>query len=222
MHNRELELLIREYANAVTNQDKLIKRKLDAIAALCGECGSDEFVFANEITLEFCRLIRLLQQQQEKAAGGVAKEKDTASTLLAGHLSGFVPYRHLETDGYECGEQLLAAFYNYFKKDEEVEYDQIRFLKNHQRKEKLNATLTDYVARIYTFCTDKNKEYLFTIFSPEEIGTQDPVLFVYRNIEIILAKFNTKDNGVSVKQKVNIRSALRKLNEFKRAQETGR
>ena len=54
------------------------------------------------------------------------------------------------------------------------------------------------------------------MFRPEELRGMNPVLFTYENLELILATFPTRDeNGQIVKQRVNIRSALRKLNEFK-------
>ena len=93
------------------------------------------------------------------------------------------------------------------------------FESNDERKKKVNSTLQDYVARIYTFAN----KYLSELYSREEIwssGCQDDILFIYNNKEYILAKFNTKEeNCETIKQRLNIRSALRKLNEFKCAEE---
>ena len=78
--------------------------------------------------------------------------------------------------------------------------------------------MKDYAARIKTFAY--SEQYLQSMIETGELGdlcvTADPVLFTYDNIELILARFNTKDDaGQSVKQRLNIRSALRMLNEFK-------
>ena len=73
--------------------------------------------------------------------------------------------------------------------------------------------MKDYAARINTF---SGPRYLGEMFTPQQMGGMDPVLFTYENIELILAIFKTRDeNGEIVKQRVNIRSALRRLNEFK-------
>ena len=217
MHSQELELLMREYRNAETNEDKLIKRKLESIAALCSECKSDEFVFANEITVEFCRVISLLREQHKKSA---TLENMVVSPAKSDYHS-FIAYPNENETHYSCGYELLGAFYNHFKKENEINYYEINgypFSSETERKEKTNSTLLDYVARIYTFAN----KYLHEIFSAEIIAASnasDNIIFIYENLEMILAKYNTKDeNGVSVKQRVNIRSALRKLNEFKRMQ----
>jgi hypothetical protein len=82
----------------------------------------------------------------------------------------------------------------------------------------------DYCNRIKTFA----KKYLYEIYPEESIPrvihgedaddyeTYEPIVFVYNNLELILAKMKTtNENGETVKQRLNIRSALRKLNEFK-------
>lgn len=199
--------MLADYANA-TGDEKLIRRKLEAIAALLADCTAEEFVFANEITAEFCRLITLLREQRQKQDSFAAQR--------------YPEYRYQPKAHYRHGHELLCAFYDHFKKEHELPYNEIascHFEDEADRKSKINATLLDYVARIYTF----TNKYLYEVFPVEIIaaaGVFDDVLFVYDNLEIILAKFNTKDeNGNSIKQRLNLRSALRKLNEFKCASE---
>jgi hypothetical protein len=58
------------------------------------------------------------------------------------------------------------------------------------------------------------------MFDPQALTDIDPVVFTYENIERILATFKTRDDqGNIIKQNVNLRSALRKLNEFKQSQQ---
>lgn len=202
----ELDNLISQYRNAETKSDKLIKLRLEAIVRCYEECSLEERAFADEITVEFCRLISLLKEQHKKeldeAAEGIFPSAD-------GGLSSLTPFsvNHLYEASpmpFENGEMLLKAFYEHFK-DKMVE-----------------VSLRDYVARINTFAySDK---YLPEMLRNGELGVReiniDPVLFTYMNIEVIVARFNTKDEqGKSVKQKLNIRSALKKLNEFKLIQQ---
>ena len=217
MYHKELECLINEYKNASSKEDVFVKLKLESIASYYSKCDRHESIFANEIVAEFCRLIHVLKEQNRQKAQLVERE-DTDSILS----DGFVPCHKERVGRYECAYYLLEAFYNYFKKEDELDYAKIAtypFESNDERKKKVNSTLQDYVARIYTFAN----KYLSELYSREEIwstGCQDDILFIYNNIEYILAKFNTKDeNGETIKQRLNIRSALRKLNEFKCAEE---
>lgn len=195
----ELYNLVSEYKGAETRADRLIKRRLDAIVNCYDECTLEEREFADEITVEFCRLISLLKEQHKKELEEAASG---AFSVPVNNRNNFVSPVHTDNAhiSYTCGGELLDAFYEHFK-DKMVE-----------------VTLRDYVARINTFAY--SEKYLGEMLSKGELGPQeisvDPVLFTYANIELIIAKFNTKDeNGNSVKQKLNIRSALRKLNEFK-------
>ncbi len=198
----ELDNLLSQYRNAETKSDKLIKLRLEAIVRCYEECSLEEREFADEITIEFCRLVSLLKEQHKK-------ELDEAAEGIFSSAESFAPYsgNHLyeaSPTPFENGEKLLNAFYEHFK-DKMVE-----------------VSLRDYVARINTFAySDK---YLFEMLRKGELGVReiniDPVLFTYMNIEVIVARFNTKDeNGNSIKQKLNIRSALKKLNEFKLVQQ---
>ena len=88
--------------------------------------------------------------------------------------------------------------------------------------------MLDYCNRIKTFA----KRYLHEMYpedsiprvihgeDADEYETYEPIVFIYENLEHILAKIKTTDeNGETVKQRLNIRSALRKLNEFKQERE---
>ena len=104
------------------------------------------------------------------------------------------------------------------------EIENRRFESNEERRQKVNLTMWDYCNRIKTF----SNKYLFEIYPAESIPyvihsdnaddfqTFEPIVFIYNNLELIIAKMKTTDeNGKVVKQRLNIRSALRKLNEFK-------
>jgi hypothetical protein len=90
--------------------------------------------------------------------------------------------------------------------------------------------MIDYCNRIKTF----SKKYLHEIYPEDSIPsiihgeyadeyeTYEPIVFTYNNLEHILAKMKTtNENGETVKQRLNIRSALRKLNEFKQEMGSG-
>ena len=55
--------LLNEYQEPSTREEKLIKHKLDSIVALYDSCSVEEREFADEITLEFSRIITLLKNQ---------------------------------------------------------------------------------------------------------------------------------------------------------------
>lgn len=188
---KEFEDLYSEYQNAESREERMIKLKLNEIAACYAECGIEEREFADAITKKFCEVISLVKEQ------GIESH-----SIESDGIRGFMNNKLREEPlPYESGDNLLMAFYNHFA------------------KEKTAATLKDYAARIQTFAFDKHNEYLYSIFTPDEVGNEDPILFTYRNIEYIIAKFDTKKNGETSKQRLNIRSALRKLNDFKREKE---
>ena len=211
MYVREFENLLAEYRHATDREDRLIKRRLEAIAACYAECAPAEREFADEITVEFCRLIDLLKKQQ----------KEAAPSPQAAPLHGFVAYGRPQEDD----EQLIAAFYDHFRGEGRVPYAALKDLPEdlpHEEKRTLiNATMRDYAARVRTF----GEQYMWDVPRMRELWREQTepmgrVQFIYRYIEWILAGFDTKDeNGVSNKQKVNIRSALRKFNAFKQERE---
>ena len=201
MHCWDLEMLLREYAQGNTREEVYIRNTLEEILHMLKTCDREEYYYAEKIARDFCQVIRILKRQQEKEISAVRTQNANAAYYVR----------------YDDALILLEDFYNYYKDEGQVEYWEIRGALAEGKKELVNATMKDYVARIQTFA---GRRYLGEMFTPEEMGNKDPVLFLYENIEMILAKFNTKDeNGQPVKQKVNLRSALRKLNQFKRDRE---
>ena len=221
--------LLREYAEPVTDEDKLIKHKLDSIVALYDSCNVEERKFADEITFEFSRIIALLKNQHRQE---IMKLSQQYRELGAGggNLSTFIPlHRQAQDDVYEYDYEVLNDFYDHFKRpgDDQLSYWQIEgyeFESEEQRRALVNLTMIDYCNRIKTFA----KKYLCEIYPEESIPriihgedaddyeTYEPIVFTYNNLELILAKMKTtNEKGETVKQRLNIRSALRKLNEFK-------
>lgn len=181
MINYELSLLLRQYQNAETTDELLIKTKLDTIVSLYNNCKGEEFRLANELTAEFCRLIGELKAQQKRELDAVKGAYDNLS-----QTKDFVIYKN--------GEMLLNDFYRHFL------------------PKKSSLTLTDYVNRIKTF----SKLYLGEIYP--DVATKnlpDAVLFTYDNLDYIIEHFKITENEKPIKQRMNIRSALKKLNEFK-------
>ena len=210
--------MLYKYKDATSRSERRIKLKLHEIDSCYRECSVEEREFADDIIKKFCELINLLDEQNED-------ERQALIYKYEGMLEqeGWVAYQKRAIP-YETSDMLLGAFYDRFKSPEELPYAQISQMSIKDRKGLANSTLIDYVARIGTFVNS----YLWDMPRIAEIWSQesgnahiDPVLFTYLHLELILASFDTKDeNGNPVKQKVNIRSALRKLNEFKREQET--
>lgn len=191
MYCSDFHLLQQKYAAPKSPEEMDIKRSLDVIAKLFNMCDESEYYYAEVITRHFCRIIHT-----------IAKQKPSTTAVL--------PSR------YQTDRDLMRAFYNHYKNPEQVDYNDIAAALEQGKKSLVNPTMKDYVARIYTFTTAK---YLGKMFPPETLTGIDSVLFTYENIELILATFKTRDErGEIIKQNVNIRSALRKLNEFKQTQ----
>ena len=226
--NPALEALIEEYQNSATSkEEQIVIRKLQLIKAHLLDCGQEDFVFADEIVSEFCRIIKNMKEQSEKTAAEAKKSLD--ARLDSGKvLNGFVP-RYNEGDipsslNYDTAEELLVAFYNAFRNEqkrksdaEKTDYPSIERLSD-LTEGKVNSTVKDYVARINTFTRRYMRELPRTMeLWLGQTRKIDPVVFTFLNIELILAEFETKNGDGSVnKQKSNIQSALRKLNEFKK------
>ncbi len=67
--NPALEALIEEYQNSATSkEEQIVIRKLQLIKAHLLDCGEEEFVFADEIVSELCRIIKNMKEQSEKTA----------------------------------------------------------------------------------------------------------------------------------------------------------
>lgn len=225
--------LLDDYKEAATRDDKLIKHKLDSIVALYDACELKEREFADEITLEFSRIIALLKNQHRKQ---IIELTEKLEEIQLGKVDNqYMTASHLNDDsGYEYDYEVLGSFYDYFRGDYPLSYWQIdgyKFKDTEERKQLVNLTIWDYVNRIRTFAN----KYLQEIY-PEEViprvmhdepgepcETFEPIVFIYNNLELIIAKMKTTDEeGNVVKQRLNIRSALRKLNEFKQATEMER
>lgn len=205
MYCSDFQQLQQKYANAKTPEELDIKRSLDVIAKLFNMCDESEYYYAEVITRHFCRIVHTIEKQKPASAAQTASVTTAAAAPVAAAASR-----------YPSDRALMQAFYNHYKKPEHVDYTEIGSALESGRKDLVHPTMKDYVSRIYTFTTPK---YLGKLFPPETLEGKDPVLFTYENIEWILAAFKTRDaQGEILKQNVNIRSALRKLNEFKQSQ----
>lgn len=198
MYCSDFNLLQQKYAQPQTPEDKEIKRSLDVIAKLFNMCDESEFYYAEVITRHFCRIVHTIERKKP-----VSTEQSAPNPAVF-------------SSRYPSAHDLMRDFYNHYKKPEHVDYDEISAALEAGRKHLVNPTIKDYVARIYTFTTPK---YLGKLYPQQALEGLDPVLFTYENIEQILATFKTRDpQGEIIKQNVNIRSALRKLNDFKQSQ----
>lgn len=201
MYSAEFNALQQKYANAKSPEELEIKRSLDVIAKLFKMCDESEYYYAEVITRHFCRVVNTIEKKNKKT---VSFDSQPQSTL---------PDRTMR---YPSADDLMRDFYNHYKKPEQADYREIGNALEHGQKDLVNPTMKDYVARIYTFSGPK---YLGKMFDLQAQPDVDPVLFTFENIELILATFKTRDaQGNILRQNVNLRSALRKLNEFKQSQ----
>jgi hypothetical protein len=226
----DFDNLLREHAEPVTREDKLIKHKLDSIVALYDNCSVEEREFADEITLEFSRIIALLKNQHRQELMELSQQYRELDNRPGNLSTAYIPlHRQSVEDTYEYDYEVLADFYDHFKRpgEDQLSYWQIEgyeFENEEHRRSLVNLTMIDYCNRIKTFA----KKYLHEIYpedsipriihgeSADDYETYEPIVFTYNNLELILAKMKTtNENGETVKQRLNIRSALRKLNEFK-------
>lgn len=224
----EFDHLISDYKNPTTREESLIKHKLDSIVSLYDACSVEEREFADEITLEFSRIIALLKNQHQKEMLNLMQENQNLKLQGEGFNTAYIPGSiDKKESAYEYDYEILEAFYNYFKGDTPLLYheiEQYQFSCSEERKRMVNLTILDYCNRIKTYA----KRYLHELYPEESIPmiihadgaenyqTFEPIVFLYNNLELILAKMKTtNENGETVKQRLNIRSALRKLNEFK-------
>ena len=197
MYCSDFNALRQKYATAVTTEDRDIKRSLDVIAKLFSICDESEYYYAEVITRHFCRIIHTIERKKP-------------------HSTEKIPPADPKCPApYESADSLLRDFYNHYKKPEQVDYSSIPDALDQDRKDLVNLTIKDYISRICTFTTAK---YLGKMVDPQILSETDPILYTYDNIEWILAAFQTRnDRGEILRQNVNIRSALRKLNEFKQS-----
>ena len=199
----ELGRLREKYANASEKETLYIKKLTEDTIELLKLCDQNEYFYADQITRNLCRILEITEKLH-------VKENPAQMQQAEQRLYGRQERRATQ---FRSGDELLCAFYNHYKEPEQVEYWEISGAIAEGRKDLVNPTMKDYVSRIYTFSGPK---YLGKMFDPQTLDGIDPVLFTYENIELILATFKTRDDqGNIIKQNVNIRSALRKLNEFK-------
>ena len=208
----ELGRLREKYAVASSKEALYIKKMIEDTIEVLKLCDQNEYYYADMITRNLCRIIELTEKLHVKEMREV-QENTVQIEQAEPRLYGWVSKPQQRDIQFQNGEALLRAFYNHYKEPEQVDYMEISRALEAGRKELVNPTMKDYAARINTFSGPK---YLGEMFTPQQMGGMDPVLFTYENIELILAIFKTRDeNGEIVKQRVNIRSALRRLNEFK-------
>ena len=235
MVSKKFDELFNKYRNATCIEDRRIKVKLKEIIACYDECGLEEQGFTSEIIDKFCELIDLLEDRNEEERQALIFKYDVSVNAANDNASkNFVSCQGNNAFGgqkrypFENDDALMVAFYNHFRNEqkkklagEKTVYPPIERLDDLKEMKKVNSTMKDYVARMKTFANS----YMYEIPRIEELWKEEPdqinaTLFIYRHLELILASFNTRDEDGSInKQKGNIQSALRKLNEFKRDRE---
>lgn len=200
----EFEKLYDQYRNAQTSEERMIRMQLNILAQCYSECQADDRDFADRYTTEFCKLVQLLLQEQRQIFDAAKTVGDDFSQPMDLHHS-FVAYRPQRTS-FQSSEELLCAFEKYLQEK-----------KNAQGKQPSPTTIKDYLARIRTFANKYIWEdpRLCALWR-EEQGSADPILFTYQYLELALGGFETKGQQGIDKQKLNIRSALRNLSDFKR------
>lgn len=218
MHNSELESLLREYSDLTEKEDVLIKLKLENITRLASGCKSDEMLFANEITNEFCRIIQILKKQNESKIEAIDKE----------YSEDFVkPQRHQfisaqqDRKRYSFAWEIQGDFYDFFRDTEKypASYEAVMCTPVAERKGMVCLTLMDYISRIKAFAKYDLEKMCPPQAIPESLDQR--FVFVYDNIEELIARFDASaDNDIDKKRKLNMRSALRKLNDFKYGRRT--
>ena len=222
--------LLSEYNEPKTKEEKLIKTKLNAIVDIIENCIEGEGLFADEITLNFSHIIALIKNQYQKEIIELTQRCECLQAQVGNSKPAYIPQVQAVMESqFEYDREVLEAFYNHFAKEGQLPYwqiDEYVFESDEQRKKLVNLTLWDYCNRIKTFAN----KYLFEIYpeniipkiihgeNADEYESYEPVVFIYNNLEMILAKFKVGE-GKGVKQRLNIRSALRKLNEFKQERE---
>ena len=199
----EFEALYEKYEQATATEDRMIRTKLNEICLCYGECNADERPFTNEIINKFCQLIALMEKNAEKKR---AEEASVTPSSNAVHFLSQTALQPHPQQIYTSSETLLKDFHRYL---------------SHTHKE---STAKDYTARIKTFADGylSTVPQVWQIYSTAyEAAPVDAVLFTYGYLELIIAGFSVKDpDGTTNKQRNNLRSALRKFNEFKQRHQT--
>lgn len=207
MNIKEFEELCKKFDQPQLLEERQIKVKLKEILACYDECDSSERYFSDEIIKKFCEIIALYEAVKEIECDAMLYQMEEDGLLQKNNY--MTANLQATTLPYQRDEELTDAFFEYFL------------------KEKSAATMKDYVARLNTLAyNDKYRADVEGLFPRERMSQEDimlfdraRILFIYKNIEILLANFDTKKEPQ--KQRLNIRSALRKLNDFKRAEKRG-
>lgn len=193
----KFDKLLQRYQQA---EDRRVRIKLKEIALCMEECSLEERQFLGDVIDKFCDLIDLLEDGRETAPCGTCGVGDLLSFRSA-----------FSSRPADSSEELLNRFSGYL-----LDFGGTR-----------PSTATDYVNRVKTFV----RLYLQEIprvqpllrEAREREGDFDPILFTYQHLEFILANFETKEdvfgNRCINRQKSNLKSALKKFNEFKQTRE---
>ena len=208
-----------QYADATDDVGREIKLKLGEIIACQEVCNPIEHKFTFKLVDRFCELIELINERNGKVMDVLRFQCGELDEIPVTTLNQYMAYANnpnfsQEDSSYEDSAELLDDFYNRFAKKDDDNKES-----SSDDDKRSSSTMRDYVARIKTFAM--SEQYLDEMLSSGVLGVREintnPILFTYNNIELILARFNTKDeNGVAIKQRNNVRSALRLLNDFKR------
>ena len=133
MHSVELDKLLEEF-----KEDVYMKIKIENIISLCSSRNSDEARFANELSVEFCRLIDLIKERYENEITFMSYEYDTKLNELESNTSKFMACKKEERP-FANTIALEEEFFGYFI---EQGYSEL--------------TVKDYFARVKTY----SKKYL--------------------------------------------------------------
>ena len=218
MNTHELDELIREYSGSTAKEDIIIKLRLEGIRNIIANCGDDEMIFANEITTEFCRLIRLIQDNRRAEVSAV--ERALNENLAVNMKQSFMTLA-IDKKSYEYAWEIQEDFYDFFRDREKYPAGYIAVLNTpvSERKGIVCLTLMDYISRIKSFAKYDLSEMYPVNAIPNNLD--DRFVFIYDNIESIIASYDaSSDDETDKKRRMNMRSALRKLNDFKYGRRT--
>ena len=96
----DFDHLLNEYRDPSTREDKLIKHKLDSIVALYDSCSVEEREFADEITLEFSRIIAILKNQHRQELMEITQKCQELENRQENLPSAYIPlHRQDQGDG---------------------------------------------------------------------------------------------------------------------------
>lgn len=209
MHPFPMKELIDDFKNPSCKEEEIIKEKLTIIQSLYSENNGSSYKIINE----FCDIYTYIKKINNDHINKIANEYENKFQNHIENKSSFITQSQ-NAKKYINADILLHDFYNFWKKEDELPYNEIRYMSVIERKNYVNPTLFDYVARIKSFAKSYVNEICDESILPDDLNER--ILFVYNNIEVIVSNFKIKDENNNIsKQRQNTRSALRKLNEFK-------